>query len=219
MEKLMKLFNEKSGMMLFIFPHFDDCAFVSSGLLQVATRNNINTNVVVLYEKENKFDEEDLLKYSKYLAITKTEKYKVDHKSLKHVIEKLIEEKKPSTIISFDPAGITGNSHHTLVSLNIYEVLQNMKNPPQLLWRVADTEEEKYFGKMPYPLGKKYENIIHFNLGLRESIKKIKAIFTNRSKFKGLNFKLRILEWYLFDHKESYYLIDFKKDKLNIIYT
>ena len=42
------------GKVLFVFPHFDDCAFVSSGFLQKITeKSKLNPHVAIFYEHED----------------------------------------------------------------------------------------------------------------------------------------------------------------------
>jgi hypothetical protein len=187
------LFKGGGGeVVLFVFPHFDDCAFVSSGLIQFALKAGVKTHVLVLNEKSDKVGETEFIKYTNDLGVAKSFVVRVTHASIKENILKLINNIEPSVVVTFEPGGVTGNSHHTLISLKTYEVMRDLKKDrPKLLWRIADSEEIKYFGQMPSPLGRKYTDILKLNLRLGNSAKKIRAIFSNRSKMKDLSFKLR----------------------------
>lgn len=218
MESFMKNIGGKgSGKVLFVFPHFDDCAFVSSGLIQLLKFKGYKTHVCVLYEKDDDTAVREFNKYCDRLKIGNTQIVKVLHATIERNLANVIKMEKPDVVVTFDPGGVTGNSHHTLVSLKTYEVLKSMnKLRPKLLWRVADREEEKYFGKMPDALGKPYTNVINLNLRFPQSLMKVRAIFDNRSKLKGMIHKLRIAEWYLFDHSEQYYLVNFDTDRIKV---
>lgn len=214
-----KILPENSRV-LFLFPHFDDCAFVSSGLIKLAKKIGCTSKVVVLYEKVDKVAELEFDAYTNYLGVSDTAKVLTTHSKMVKDVEKQIKDFKADSVVTFDPGGVTGNSHHTLTSLKTYEVIRNIsKSRPNLLWRVADKEEEKHFGKMPKALGKDYANVFELNLKMRSSLQKIKAIFMNKSRMNSWAHKLRIFEWYLFDHKEIYYKVDFKKDKLTVNYA
>jgi LmbE family N-acetylglucosaminyl deacetylase len=203
---------------LFIFPHYDDCAFVASGLIQSLTKHKITCEVLVLSEFENNKEKNEFEDYSKFLGISKSKILLSTHSNYKSNIKKIILNNRPTTVVTFDPGGVTGNSHHTHISLATYDALREIKNNNiKLLWRIADKEEEKHFGKMPRVL--KYSRVLSIKLGLKESYKKIKSIFLNKSKFTKFTFKLRILEWYLFDHSESYYHVNFDKDKIKVNLT
>lgn len=211
--------NLKDKKFLFIFPHFDDCAFVSAGLIQTLNDMALKSEVCVFFESASDKARIEFEKYAKDLKVGKTIFKKTTHKELESDIAEVIKETKPGVVVTFDPAGITGNSHHTLYSLKTYEVVSRMKNDrPELLWRIADKEEEKYFGKMPKALLKPYDPVYSLNLKVMQSFRKIKAILTNRSKMHSIKDKMKFIEWYLFDHSELYYCFDFKKDKLNIKY-
>lgn len=217
MNEIQKLLTKQEGnRVLFVFPHLDDCAFVAGGLLQTANKLGLKTYVGVLVENENLQGNQEFLKYSKQLEVTEAVIIKTTHGALKNNLEKLLKKINPQVVVTFDPAGITGNSHHTLLSLKLYEIVSELNKKPKLLWRVADHEEEKYFGKMPNVLGRPYSDVIKLKLSFIHSIKKIKAILANQSRMKGFLYKLRIIEWYLFDHSEYYYLVDFAKDHLKV---
>lgn len=220
MRNLQDLLAKHSGTtILFIFPHFDDCAYVSSGLLQAARRFDIKTFVVVLVEKDDEVGIVEFQKYALDLGTNETKVIKTKRSTMKLDIMAVINSVKPEFVVSFDPGGVTGNSHHTLTSLKTYEALKSLKKRPKLLWRVADVEEEKYFGKTPRPLGKEYDPIIKLNLDLKNSIRKVKAILSNKSKMRGFLYQLRVIEWYLLDHQENYYLVDFNRDRLKVSYN
>ena len=123
-------------------------------------------------------------------------------------------------ILTFDPHGVTGHPDHIVSSLEVLNLLKSEmgQEKPVLLWRVADSQERKYFDK-----GHKFHINIdptyHYSLSLGESIRKLRAIYSFKSKIKSRLFKLQVTEWYLLDHKELYYLVDFAKDKYNLLYS
>lgn len=219
MDQVKNLLKDSSGgPMLFIFPHFDDCAFVSSGLLQEARRYGITTLVCVLAEADDQIGLKEFQSYTSLLGVTKAFTLKTRHASTESNISKLIAETNPEFVITFDPGGITGNSHHTLTCLKTYDALRHLSKRPKLLWRIADFEEEKYFGKTQRPLSKEYDKVVKLNLRLKNSLLKVKSILSNKSKMGGVLHKLRIIEWYLLDHQESYYVVDFDRDRLKVNY-
>jgi hypothetical protein len=156
------------------------------------------------------------LQYSDNLKITAAIPLVAEKSKIRESVKRLVLKIKPSLVVTFDPNGITGNFYHRIISLDTYLVLKDIEKRPMLLWRFADREEERYFGKMPNPLGRAYDNNISLRLSLNQSIKKINSILTNKTKTKGLMYKLRIIEWYLFDHYENYYLFDFDRDNLSV---
>ena len=222
-----------------IFPHPDDEAYVSGGLLQIAQSLSIKTKLICLTkggrgllpknkdlaENLKEIRKEELDKASSILGIDEMvvwdypdahllEKKEIWLASLRKEIEKT----KASIIVTFDQSGITGHPDHLVISNEVFEILKNMKNKPFLLQRVPDKQELNYFkDNKLISFAQKPTHEISYSFEI--SLKKIQAIFAHKSQLKNFLFRLQILEWLLFDHKELYHLVDFKKDRaLNIVF-
>jgi len=215
------LSNYKKKVFLAVFPHADDVAFVSGGLFQLLQKMDIKTKFICLTSGG---DKEQLGDSDKVLGVDELEVYSYEPGKLKEntkkwisQVEKEIEKTRPFAILTFDPHGVTGNVDHVECSVGIFNLLKDMKGKrPELLWRISDSQEKRFFDKNNEVTLDIEATFYHF-LRLTESVKKLKAIFKHKYKFKTLIFKMRVLEWYLFDHKELYYLVDFSNNKYQIV--
>jgi len=219
---------KNSTKILAVFPHPDDESFVSAGLFQVAQEFGIETFLITLTKGEkgeNSFQEGDLSKIrekelklsAKILGIDKVDLWNYSDAGLrdskKGWVTKLkakIVSLKPDIILTFDHSGITGHPDHIIVSVEILAIVKSMKKKPVLLWRVPDEQEKTYFkdnGALPYAS----EPTHNLDLSFIKSLKKVLAIFSHKSQMKDFRFKLQILEWFLFDHKELYIEVDLGK--------
>jgi LmbE family N-acetylglucosaminyl deacetylase len=212
--------NHKNQKFLAIFPHPDDTSFVAGGLFQLLEKMKIHTKLICLTSVVNKKQLDDS---NKVLGIDDTEIYNYEPGTLKtnkswiERIKKEIENTKPFSVLTFDPYGITGNKDHIDCSIGLLDLFQGIKaKKPILLWRISDMQEKIYFDNKDKGMPNIEATFFHF-LRLSESIKKLKAIFIHKNKFKSFMFRLRILEWYLFDHKELYYLVNFGNNKYRFV--
>jgi len=214
-----KFFDDYKGKnILAVFPHPDDAIFVCGGFLQHLKNHNIKVKLICLCGRS---DEREIVKASEILGINEFEFYGFNKDFLPESsglwlskIKKEIETRKPFAVLTYDPNGITGHRDHIATSIGILNLLKKIKDRPLLLWRVADREEKEYFKKEGL-LDLKIKPTFYYNLKLSESLKKLTAIFSFKEKMKNPIFKMKIIEWYLFDHKEPYYKVDYDKDKFN----
>ncbi len=222
------LYGNKGKTLLIVFPHADDESFVAGGLLQLLKRMGIRTKLITLTNgkpsEDSRIIEHEFVKATRLLGIDEVELWKYKEGELKDLksdwttkLKAEIIAIKPFAVLTFDPNGITGHTDHIIISVSILNLIKNIKgNKPHLLWRISDKEEKNYFYKEKGMLVDK-EPTFQYNLSLRESLRKLKAIFTYRSQLKNIFFRLRILDWYLFDHKELFYLADFKGDSYDLL--
>lgn len=214
-----------------IFPHPDDEAYVSGGLLRSAEKYSVNTKLICLTKggrgllpkdpslakKLKNIRSDELKRSSEILGIDELILWDYpdgclyENKTLwSDKLKKEIIKSKASLIVTFDPSGITGHPDHLITSKEIFDTVKSMDEKPQILFRVPDKQEKNYFKNnqvMPFALKKTHELSYPFSV----SIKKIKAIFAHKSQLKNFLFKLQILEWFLFDNKEYYHLLNHKK--------
>ncbi len=229
MRNLKKFLHENKGkILLIIFPHVDDESFVAGGFLQLIKRFGVKTKLITLTNgkagEDNKKIESEFKTATKLLQIDEVELWKYKENELKDLKEDWIEKLKveikkvnPFAILTFDPNGITGHPDHIISCVSVLNLIKGLNgNKPHLLWRVSDKEEKKYFySEKGFLIDK--EPTFQYNLSFWESVKKLRAIFTYKSQLKNIFFRLRVLDWYLFDHKELFYLADFKGDSYEVL--
>lgn len=204
---------------MLVFPHPDDEAYVAGGLLQLAQNLGITTKLICLTKGAfaKNVQARELEKACKILDVdelttwdfTELQLREEKRKWLKRLAEE-IAKSKAEIIVTFDHSGITGHPDHIIVSKEVLALAAKMKKKPLLLWRVPDMQEYRYFQDNNALVFA--ENATHtVSYGMAESLKKIKAIFAHASKMKSFLYRLQILEWFLFDHKELYYKVDFNR--------
>lgn len=221
MEQLIKTFLKYRGKtLLLVFPHPDDEAYVAGGLLQLAQKLNIRTKLICLtrggFEKDRQ--EGELKRACEILGVDELTIWDFDELRLREEkgkwLAKLKEEIASSgakVVVTFDHSGITGHPDHIVVSAEVLDLIKKMRKKPMLIWRVPDMQEFKYFqDNNALVFAENATHVVDYGMG--ESLKKIKAIFAHKSKMKSLISRLQILEWFLFDHKELYYKVDFKRE-------
>jgi LmbE family N-acetylglucosaminyl deacetylase len=216
---------------LLVFPHPDDEAYVSGGLLRLAEKFSIKTKLICLTkggrgilpknktsaEKLKKIREKELYASCKILGVDEIELWDFPDAELfvtknkwLGLLEKNIASTGASIIITFDPSGITGHPDHLVVSKEVFEIVGKMTKKPKLLMRVPDKQEVSFFkDNKVISFALKATHILNYPFSI--SIKKILAIFAHKSQLKDFQFRLQILEWFLFDNKELYHLVDLKK--------
>jgi LmbE family N-acetylglucosaminyl deacetylase len=230
MNDLRDLFKKNKGKkLLAIFPHPDDESFVAGGLFQTAKEFGLKTSLICLTRGErgmNGLKTENLKQlrtkeFKRAVEILGLDKFllwnyadadlrKTKSKWIPKVKE-VLQKKKPEIVLTFDHSGITGHPDHIVSCHEILKLVKKMKTNPALLWRVPDEQEKKYFKKnkaMPYASNPNFK----LDYGLEESVRKIKAVFAHKSQMQGFGFKLQILEWFLFDHKEFYHKVDLRRE-------
>lgn len=231
MQSLHSFFNDnKVKSLLAIFAHPDDESFVSGGLFQEAQKLGIMTSLICMtkggrglnaYKSGNlkEIRSKELDKAVKILDIDKTYLWDYPDADLRSTkdnwvsdLEKQIIKTNPDLILTFDPSGITGHPDHLVTCIETLNLIKKMKKKPFLIWRVPDDQEKnKYFHKNDLIKYAKEANM-ELNYGLKESLKKIKAIYSHKSQMKNIKYKLQILEWFLFDHRELYYRVDLSQN-------
>lgn len=221
----------KGKRILLIFPHPDDGAYISGGLLQYAQKYSIKTKLLCLTKggrgilpKDNKKAKElkttrefELKRSCKILGVDEITLWDYEDQNLlatKHYwlpkLKKIVLDYNPSVIITFDLSGITGHPDHLIVSNEVIKYVKDNKNKPILLLRVPDKQELEYFkNSKAIGFAQKATHILEYSFAI--SIRKIKAIFAHKSQLVNKLFALQILEWYLFDHRELYHVVDYKK--------
>lgn len=229
MKSISKFLKANEGkVLLAIFPHPDDESFVAGGLLQAAKEAGLKVNLICLSKGERGEDtvkKEELKKIRSRELDKATAILEIDELILLGYpdgnlrktkgkwalkIKKLIDKTKPDIVITFDYSGITGHPDHIISCHEILKIIIDMKEKPVLFWRVPDEQEKKYFkNNKALKHASSPDHIL--NYGFTKSIKKIRAIFSHKSQLQGARFKLQILEWYLFDHKELYFKVDLRK--------
>lgn len=208
-----------------VFAHPDDESFVSGGLFQEAQKLGIATTLICMtkggrglnsYKAGNlkTIRSKELDSAVKILGIDKTLLWDYPDADLRSSkdkwlkkLEGKIEELKPDLILTFDPSGITGHPDHIVSCIETLNLVKKMDKRPYLIWRVPD-DQEKYYFKANEALPFASSPNLVLNYGLKESLKKISAIYVHVSQMKDFRFKLQILEWFLFDHKEFYFQVD-----------
>jgi len=202
---------------LFIFPHPDDVTYVSSGLIQLLNKIGIESSLICLTSGNNdETTKSELSASAKVLGLKNIDTW--DYKEQKlfdsaeewmQKLEKMIRKTNPDMIVSFDTSGITGNLDHIATSITTLKILKSLKSPAILLWRVADNEEGKFFKVKSDP---KIKGGYILNLNFESSTRKLKAIFAHKSKIVNLVKRLQVIDLYLFDHKETYHLVDLSRN-------
>lgn len=208
---------QKEKKLLAIFPHPDDESFVAGGLFQKTNKFNISTKLITL-TKAGTDRHSELKKAAKILGIDDITVWNFPEGNLAKntswvkKISAEIKLFKPEIILTFDPSGITGHPDHIVTCLEVFRIVKGMEKRPNLLWRVPDDSERKFFSNNPSIKFAKYpSHALDYNLFI--ALKKIKAIYSYKTRMKNFGFKLQILEWYLFDHREYYHQVDFDKEK------
>lgn len=230
MKDLKELFRKsKVKKLLAVFAHPDDESFVSGGLFQAAKEVNIKTALVCLTRGERgknglkkgdlkQIREEELKRAVKILGIDELSLWNYPDANLKRTksrwipkVGKLIEKINPDILVTFDHSGITGHPDHIVSCHEVLNLVKNLKAKPHLFWRVPDEQEKTYFKENK---AMQFASSPNFRLdyGLEQSVRKIRAIYAHKSQVQGFGFKLQILEWFLFDHKELYYKADLRKN-------
>lgn len=232
MKNLTQLLKKHQGKkMLLIFPHPDDEAYVSGGLLQVAQELSIHTKLICLTKGGRGIlpKDKELADNLKGVRIRELDRacsiLGVDEvvvwdypdgnligsksKWLLPLKNEVIRS-KASIIITFDQSGITGHPDHLVIGSEVFKLLKSLKTKPVLLLRVPDKQELNYFKKNKY-LSFSQVPTHEVSYSFAFSVKKIRAIFAHKSQLISKLFALQILEWFLFDHKELYHLVDYKK--------
>ncbi len=225
--------NLKNKKMLLIFPHPDDEAYVSGGLLQVAQELSIHTKLICLTKGGRGLLPKNRIKAKliKDIRIKELERaceiLGVDEKTVWDYpdgglysevnkwlpeLKKEIDKFEPSILVTFDPSGITGHPDHLVVNHKVTEYIFSLDKRPILFLRVPDKQEYGFF-KNNKQLSIASKPTHELNYSFKISINKIKAILAHKSQIKSLFFKLHIFEWLLFDHKELYHLVDYDNEK------
>ena len=229
MKNLRQILKRYSGKtLLAIFAHPDDESFVSGGLFQVADEYDIRTSLICLTKGErgiNAYKKGDLKRIREkelrlavaILGIDELYLWDYPDARLKNSrskwVEKLgktIQTIKPDIVLTFDHSGITGHPDHIILCVEVLDLIKKLGIKPVLFWRVPDKHEIKIFKKNE-ALIYRSEATHKLKYTFKEAIKKIKAIYSHRSQMQGTVFKLRILEWFLFDHFELYCKVNMKK--------
>ena len=225
MRQLKGLFKDSKRLrLLAVFPHPDDESFVAGGLFQLAKELGIDTTLICLTggTKKNQFKKRkrELEKACKVIGIENLVLWDYVEGDLKNKatswlarFKKILLLKKPDFLLTFDHSGITGHPDHIVISVEIVKLIKSLKSQkPKILFRVPDKVERKHFKtNQSLVLADDPTHIVV--LSFRQSLRKIKAIFAHQSQMPSLLFKLRILDWYLFDHFEPYHLLNFKNRK------
>ena len=214
--------------LLTIFCHPDDESFVAGGLFQEAAFLGLETHLVCLTGGEsgkNSYKGGDLKKirsgeFEKACKLLGIENYFLWNFPDAHLqtsvaawlpeVEKLINKLSPDIVVTFDFSGITGHPDHIASCREILDLVKKQKRKIDLLWRVPDEYEVKFF-KDNDALKFASKANLKVSCGLTQSYKKIKSIYAHKSQMPNFAFKLHILEWCLFDHKELYYKVDLTK--------
>ncbi|OGM25554.1 hypothetical protein A2715_05920 [Candidatus Woesebacteria bacterium RIFCSPHIGHO2_01_FULL_39_32] len=214
--------------LLAIFPHPDDESFCTAGLFQLAQKNDIKTTLICLTKGERgtnslgvgnlkKIRTKELELAAEVLGIDELLNWDFPDLNLKDTkkiwsekLKRKIDKLNPDIIVTFDHSGITGHPDHIVVSTEVLHILKEMKKPPSLLWRIPDEQEKAFFRENSSLIfASKPTHILKY--GFSETLNKIKAIYTHASQMKSFRFKIQILEWFLFDHKELYCKVDLNK--------
>ena len=222
---LKKTFVKK---LLAVFPHPDDESFCVGGLFQLAQDNDIKTTLITLTKGERgnnslgggnlkNIRTKELELAAEILGIDELLSWDFPDLNLKDTkklwSEKLkneIDQLKPDIIVTFDHSGITGHPDHIIVSTEVLSIVREMTVKPTLLWRTPDEQEKHYFkDNTAITFASGPTHILNYGLG--QALNKIKAIYSHASQMKSFRFKIQILEWFLFDHKELYCKVDLSK--------
>jgi len=223
--------NYKGKKILMVFPHPDDEAYVSGGLLQIAQKYSIKTKLICMTkggrglmpknlekaELIKKVREEELEKASKILGIDEKVVWDYPDSGLIQtqthwysLLKREIIKSDASIVVTFDYTGITGHPDHLILSSEVFNILSKLKTKPKLLFRVPDKQEQIYFRENKALIFfRKPTHILRCSF--RQSINKIRAIFAHKSQIKNFIFRLHLIDWYVIDQKELYYLVDYKK--------
>ena len=229
MKDLKSLLRDSKGRtLLAIFAHPDDESFVAGGLFQIAKEFGVTTKMLCLTRGErgiNRLGRGELKKLrtkeiKKAVAILG-----IDNLVLKNYpdtnlrgtkskwkpnVAEIIKKENPGIVLTFDHSGVTGHPDHIVSCHEVLRILRKINKKPVLLWRVPDTQEKSFFNEnRALKFASKPNYLLSY--GLKESLTKIKAIFAHSSQVRGMLYRLQILEWFLFDHKELYFRVDYKK--------
>jgi len=220
--------NNKVKKLLAVFPHPDDESFLSGGLFTTLENMGIESYLICLSKGERGLNakksgnisnirETELKTASEVLGIDHLKLWNFPDASLRETknkwipkLEKEIIEINPDTILTFDPSGITGHPDHITSSVETLNLVVKLKKRPLLLWRVPDFVERFYFRENGALVYSAKPNLIH-KYSMKVALNKLKAIFSHGSQIKNFGFKLQMLEWHLFDHKELYFNVDLDK--------
>ena len=212
-----------------VFAHPDDESFVAGTLFQVTNEFDITTHLMCLtkggrgknaYNNGNlkQIREKELRKATAILGVDKLTLFDFPDGNLRKTrskwlskIKEELKQNKYNIVLTFDYSGITGHPDHIISCHEIFKLLKSNQKRPDLVWRVPDKREKKYFVDNK---AFNFASIPNMELDTTpiQTIRKIKAIYTHKSQMPNLRFKLQILDWYLLDHKEYYYKVDFNKE-------
>lgn len=226
MEDLEKILKEHKGkVLLAVFAHPNDESFLTGGLLQKAHEAGVFVSLLCLTKGEkgqNKVKHKalkevrtkELERASSILSIdncivwnyTDTNLHN-ESKSWAQRLEEEIARIKPSILVTFDHSGMTGHPDHITICTQVIKLLNELKNSRPLVFLcVPDTEDKKHFkNNKAMPLANIKTHRLSF--GLKQAIKKIKAIYAHKSQMPGFLYKLYVLDRYLFNHHEFYHVI------------
>jgi LmbE family N-acetylglucosaminyl deacetylase len=238
MINLKKYFQKrKRGKLMVVFPHPDDEAFATAGLLLFAKKAGWETVVVLmtkggagkLYTNPNgkpleKIREEEARRSARILRVDKLifgnfpdGKLKNQKAKWSRWLTGIISEEKPNTIVTYDHSGITGHPDHISLSLEVKRLVCANNKRIDLYWSTVPKSfkeqivNSKVFNYSVRPTHKLYLNIDIFRKAFSIHVHKSQHTVPF-SKLLFLLFMVRV-EWY---HKVdltrnySYKYVDFK---------
>jgi LmbE family N-acetylglucosaminyl deacetylase len=220
-----KKYNRK---LVVVFPHPDDEAFATGGLMLVAKKLGWETYVILLTKggagkifinpngmSAKQLREHEAKKSAKTLKVSKLLVGDFDDGNLKKDkerwsgwLKKQIKAINPSVVVTFDHSGITGHPDHISLSLGVKEVIASMKIKPDLFWittpeklknKISGSELSKYISNPTHKL--------HLN---SEIINKFYAIYSHKSQ-KTIPFS-KLLFLLFMGRVEWYHKVDLEKD-------
>lgn len=226
MEPIMKLLeNLRVKKILFIFPHPDDESFTVGGLIILARKLGIDTNVLCLTKGENgktkhrkgkplaKRRKIEFKKACQILGVGKSwiidcgdSQLKEDIVESEKIMKSYIKKVNPDLVVTYDRGGFTGHPDHIATSTAAYNVCKKIGVsllyyiPSQIVQKLIDNPARDNQSRPQYHL----KNI--FN------IRKAVAFFKHKSQIENESIFRRIMTFILLNFaSENYHLVDYDK--------
>lgn len=191
--------SQKNKSLLVVFPHPDDESVMAGGLILVALRLGFKVTVLILTEgirgkihingkgrSVNEIRREEMAKAMSKLGVADWIMWNFEDGKLKKTsnwkvrLRKILDETKPSLVVSYDLSGVTAHPDHIALSLEILRIYKTTAFF-ELLWvsfaeRIKDLMVSEIVSK--YLEAPQYE----LNLSFVVAVKKWRASFYHASQ-------------------------------------
>ncbi|MBX4205960.1 PIG-L family deacetylase [Candidatus Microgenomates bacterium] len=218
--------------LMVVYPHPDDETFGAGGLLLRAKKLGWKTIVVCLTKggagkifvhgkgrsvveirQEEIKKATNLLKVDELILGDFPDAYlnrRVDQWSI--WLKSLIQKYSPLILVTYDHSGLTANPDHIIVSLELLQIVKQLKSKPELFWNTIDTNNKKL---VKHIVDKRVVEFVSdpthiLTLNIYERLSKFLAFFQYKSQFPLK--EIISIGGFIFKNKyEWYHMVDLEK--------